>query len=55
MSVFCEFYWIQKMESPPIEFVMTFQGHGYSGIKMAPDLNSTLFSMKAGVSINELL
>ena len=37
------------------EFVMTFQRHGYSATKMAPDLNSTLFSTKACASIKELL
>ena len=37
------------------EFVMTFQRHGYSAAKMAPDLTSTLFLTKVSASINELL
>ena len=37
------------------EFVTTFQRHDLSAAKMAPDLNSTLFSTKACVSTNELL
>ena len=37
------------------EFVMTFQRHGFFAAKMAPDLNLTLFSTKACVSIKELL
>ena len=39
------------------EFVMIFQGHGLSAAKMVNGLywNSTLFSTKACVSINELI
>ena len=32
------------------EFVMTFQRHGYSAGKMAPDLNSIFFSQRRHVS-----
>lgn len=35
------------------EFVMIFQGLSYSTAKMVSDLDSTLVSKKAGVSINE--